>query len=38
VVVSADHVIQRAARRRRAKAVDSEAWYAALARISHCPY
>jgi hypothetical protein len=32
VVVSADHEIQRAARRRRAKAVDSEAWYAALVR------
>jgi predicted RNA-binding protein with PIN domain len=32
VVVSADHEIQRAARRRRAKAVDSEAWYEELLR------
>ena len=32
VVVSSDHEIQRAARRRRAKAVDSETWYAALIR------
>jgi uncharacterized protein len=30
VVVSSDHEIQRAARRRRAKAVDSDAWYAEL--------
>ncbi len=30
VVVSSDHEIQRAARRRRARAVDSEAWYAEL--------
>jgi len=32
VVVSSDHRIQRAARRRRAKAVDSDLWYAALLR------
>lgn len=32
VVVSGDHRIQRAARRRRAKAVDSDAWYAELVR------
>jgi predicted RNA-binding protein with PIN domain len=32
VVVSSDHVIQRAARRRRAKAVDSDLWYAELIR------
>ena len=32
VVVSSDHVIQRAARRRRAKAVDSDVWYAELIR------
>jgi uncharacterized protein len=32
VVVSSDHVIQRAARRRRAKAVDSDTWYAELIR------
>jgi predicted RNA-binding protein with PIN domain len=30
VVVSSDHRIQRAARRRRAKAVDSDRWYAEL--------
>ena len=32
VVVSSDHRIQRAARRRRAKAVDSDVWYAELVR------
>jgi uncharacterized protein len=32
VVVSSDHRIQRAARRRRAKAVDSDLWYAELLR------
>ncbi len=32
VVVSSDHEIQRAARRRRAKAVGSEAWYSDLIR------
>jgi len=32
VVVSSDHEIQRAARRRRAKAVDSETWYSELIR------
>ena len=32
VVVSSDHRIQRAARRRRAKAVDSDIWYAELLR------
>jgi predicted RNA-binding protein with PIN domain len=32
VVVSSDHAIQRAARRRRAKAVDSDVWYAELIR------
>ena len=32
VVVSSDHAIQRAARRRRAKAVDSDLWYAELIR------
>ena len=32
VVVSSDHRIQRAARRRRAKAVDSDVWYAELIR------
>jgi predicted RNA-binding protein with PIN domain len=32
VVVSSDHQIQRAARRRRATAVDSEPWYADLCR------
>ena len=32
VVVSSDHEIQRAARRRRAKAVDSDVWYAELVR------
>jgi uncharacterized protein len=32
VVVSSDHEIQRAARRRRAKAVASDAWYAELIR------
>jgi len=31
-VVSSDHRVQRAARRRRARAVDSEAWHAELAR------
>ena len=30
VVVSSDHRVQRAARRRRAKAVDSDRWYAEL--------
>jgi predicted RNA-binding protein with PIN domain len=35
VVVSSDHLIQRAARRRRAKAVDSSVWYAEL-RQSAC--
>jgi uncharacterized protein len=30
IVVSSDHRIQRAARRRKAKAVDSDLWYAAL--------
>lgn len=33
VVVSSDHAIQRAARRRRAKAIDSDVWYAELLRI-----
>jgi uncharacterized protein len=32
IVVSSDHEIQRAARRRRAKAVDSDVWYAELVR------
>ncbi len=32
VVVSSDHRIQRAARRRRAKAIDSDVWYADLIR------
>jgi uncharacterized protein len=32
VVVSSDHQVQRAARRRRAKAVDSDVWYAELIR------
>jgi uncharacterized protein len=32
VVVSSDHEIQRAAKRRKAKAVDSEVWYADLIR------
>jgi uncharacterized protein len=32
VVVSSDHRIQRAARRRRCKAVDSDSWYAELVR------
>jgi uncharacterized protein len=32
VVVSSDHRLQRAARRRRAKAVDSDVWYAELVR------
>jgi uncharacterized protein len=32
VVVSSDHAVQRAARRRRAKAVDSDVWYAELVR------
>ena len=32
VVVSSDHRVQRAARRRRAKAIDSDAWYAELVR------
>jgi uncharacterized protein len=32
VVVSSDHEIQRAARRRRAKALDSDVWYAELVR------
>lgn len=31
-VVSSDHRVQRAARRRRAKFIDSEVWYAALCR------
>jgi uncharacterized protein len=35
VVVSSDHAIQRAARRRRAKAVDSDVWYADLVRSRH---
>lgn len=30
VVVSSDHQVQRAARRRRAKAIDSDVWYAQL--------
>jgi uncharacterized protein len=33
VVVSSDHRIQRAARRRKAQAVDSDVWYAELVRI-----
>ena len=33
VVVSSDHRIQRAARRRRAKAADSDVWYAELIRM-----
>jgi predicted RNA-binding protein with PIN domain len=37
VVVSSDHLVQRAARRRRAKAVDSGAWYAELLRKSSQP-
>ena len=32
VVVSSDHRLQRAARRRRAKAIDSDVWYAELVR------
>ena len=32
IVVSSDHQVQRAARRRRAKAVDSDVWYGALLR------
>jgi uncharacterized protein len=32
VVVSSDHAIQRAARRRRAKPIDSDVWYAELVR------
>ncbi len=32
VVVSSDHAVQRSARRRRAKAVDSDVWYADLLR------
>jgi uncharacterized protein len=32
VVVSSDHRLQRAARRRRAKAIDSDVWYAELLR------
>jgi uncharacterized protein len=32
VVVSSDHRLQRAARRRRAKAIDSDVWYAELIR------
>ena len=32
VVVSSDHEIQRAARRRRSKTIDSDAWYAELIR------
>jgi hypothetical protein len=32
VVVSSDHRLQRAARRRRAKAMDSDAWYAEVIR------
>ncbi len=32
IVVSSDHQVQRAARRRRAKAVDSDVWYADLIR------
>ncbi len=32
VVVSSDHRLQRAARRRRAKAADSDVWYAELVR------
>jgi predicted RNA-binding protein with PIN domain len=34
-VVSSDHRIQRAARRRKATAVDSEQWYATILRQSH---
>jgi uncharacterized protein len=33
VVVSSDHAVQRAARRRRAKSVDSDVWYAELIRL-----
>lgn len=33
VVVSSDHRIQRAARRRRAKVVDSDVWYAEVVRL-----
>jgi uncharacterized protein len=33
VVVSSDHEVQRAARRRRAKAVDSDVWYGELIRL-----
>lgn len=33
VVVSSDHRIQRAARRRRAKTIDSDVWYADLLRV-----
>jgi hypothetical protein len=32
VVVSSDHRVQRAARRRRAQAVDSDVWFAELVR------
>jgi uncharacterized protein len=35
VVVSSDHRIQRAARRRRAKAIDSDRWYAELCAARH---
>ena len=34
-VVSSDHRLQRAARRRRAKAVDSDVWYAEVVRVRH---
>jgi len=33
IVVSSDHRIQRAAKRRRAKAIDSDVWYAELIRV-----
>jgi predicted RNA-binding protein with PIN domain len=36
-VVSSDHRVQRAARRRRARAVDSEVWHDELLRRQHSP-
>jgi hypothetical protein len=35
VVVSSDHRVQRAARRRRAKAIDSDRWYSELLAARH---
>ncbi len=37
LVVSSDHRVQRAARRRRAEAVDSDAWYFGIREQSRCP-